>query len=249
MTDERRPENPGNRRGDAEDLPMAPEVVQVEVGLLQNFCELLICPQSGEAAVVDPAWEVDRLLREAKERGVRITKALITHGHHDHVEGIGELVGHTGATIVVGEREAERMRQVLRGEAGQPGAAGGSVTIQTVTDGELVPVGKRGLRALTTPGHTVGGTCYLADGYVVTGDVLFVGGCGRTDFPGGDTAAMWNSLQRLAGLPEETRVYPGHNYGSTATSTIGRELLENPYLRCATLEEFKALRDRKRKAT
>jgi glyoxylase-like metal-dependent hydrolase (beta-lactamase superfamily II) len=257
MADERHPDNSphgGFRRGDTDGLPIAPEVVQVEVGLLQNFCELLICPESGEAAVVDPAWEVDRLLREAKQLGVRITTALITHGHHDHVEGIGELVAHTGATIVVGEREAERVRQVLRGEAGRPGAAakGGPVRIQTVTDGELVPVGKRGLRglrALSTPGHTVGGTCYLADGYVVTGDVLFVGGCGRTDFPGGDTEAMWNSLQRLAALPEETRVYPGHNYGSTATSTIGRELLENPYLRCTTFEEFKALRERKRKAT
>ena len=72
------------------------------------------------------------------------------------------------------------------------------------------------MRALETRGHTVGGTCYLADGYVVTGDVLFVGGCGRTDFQGGNSAEMWESLQRLMRLPEETRVYPGHNYGADA---------------------------------
>jgi len=109
-----------------------------------------------------------------------------------------------------------------------------------------VAIGRRGVRALETPGHTVGGTCYLADGYVVTGDVLFVGGCGRTDFQGGDTAEMWRSLQRLMRLPEQTRVYPGHNYGETPTSTIGHETRTNRFLRCETFEAFRALRERKR---
>jgi hydroxyacylglutathione hydrolase len=242
-------------RNDDDDLPPPPEVVQMEVGLLQNFCLLLFCPDTREAAVVDPAWEVDRLLREAERQSVRITKALITHGHNDHVEGVAELVARTGATIVVNARELPRVRQILKVDVkadAPPSAATQEPTAhvqwQTIVDRELVSIGRRGLRALETPGHTGGGTCFLADGYVVTGDVLFVGGCGRTDFPGGDTAAMWKSLQRLAALPEETRVYPGHNYGTTPTSTMGRELLENPYLRCATFDEFKALRERKRKA-
>src|SRR5205085_12636105 len=115
-----------------------------------------------------------------------------------------------------------------------------------VSDRLDISIGNRGVRALETFGHTTGGTCYLADGYVITGDVLFVGGCGRTDFPGGDTAAMWRSLQRLAALPEETRVYPGHNYGTTATSTIGREREENRFLLCKSFEDFKALREKKR---
>ena len=110
-----------------------------------------------------------------------------------------------------------------------------------------VAIGRCGVRALETPGHTVGATCYLADGYIVTGDLLFVGGCGRTDFRGGDTAEMWRSLQRLTQLPEETRVYPGHDYGQTATSTIGQEVRTNPFLRCATFEDFRALRERPRK--
>ncbi len=227
---------------DTHNLPNAPDVVQIEVGLLQNFCEILACSDTREAAVLDPAWEVDRLLREARALGLRITQVLITHGHHDHVEGIAEMVQHTGASIVVNAREIDRVRDALKGSAVE------GAHIKTVADRELVTIGRRGLRALETPGHTVGGTCFLADGYVVTGDVLFVGGCGRTDFPGGDTAQLWRSLQRLAALPEETRVYPGHNYGSTPTSTMGRELLENPYLRCASFEEFRALRERKRKA-
>jgi len=218
---------------DTAHLPTAPEVVQIEVGLLQNFCELVSCPETQEAAVVDPAWEVDRLLEQARRRGLRITKALITHGHNDHVEGLAALLAHTDATIVVDEREAVHVRAAL---------GGAHAAIEYCADRQDIAIGRRGVRALSTPGHTVGGTCFLADGFVITGDVLFVGGCGRTDFPGGDTASLWRSLQRLAALPEETRVYPGHDYGSTATTSIGRELLENRYLRCATLEELRALR-------
>ena len=222
---------------DTADLPAAPDVFQMEVGLLQNFCEILSCPETGEAALVDPAWEVDRLLAEAKRRGLKITKALITHGHNDHIEGVAAIVAQTGATVVVSAGELEPVRHEL---------AGAPATIELIADRQDVAIGRRGVRALFTPGHTAGGTCFLADGYLVSGDVLFVGGCGRTDFPGGDPAQLWRSLQRIAALPEETRVYPGHDYGSTPTSTLGRELLENIYLRCATLDEFRALRDRRR---
>jgi hydroxyacylglutathione hydrolase len=214
-------------------LPPAPEVVQIEVGMMQNFCEILFCPDTREAAIVDPAWEVDRLLREVEARGLRVTTALITHTHNDHIEGVGALVDKTGAAVVVSPREADRVRREAR-------------TVLDAVDGQDIPIGRRGLRVLDTPGHTVGGTCFLADGYIVTGDLLFVGGCGRTDFAGGDTATMWRSLQRVMALPEETRVYPGHDYGSTPTSTLGHELRTNPYLRCQTFEEFRALRERKR---
>ena len=218
---------------DADGLSPAPEVIQMEVGLLQNFCEILYCPETHEAAIVDPAWEVDRLLNEAGRRGLKVTTVLITHTHNDHIEGVGQVVEKTGATVVVNPREAAAV------------SAPGRKMLDAV-DGREIAIGKRGLRALETPGHTVGGTCYLADGYVVTGDVLFVGGCGRTDFTGGDNAAMWKSLQRLTRLPEQTRVYPGHDYGDTPTSTIAHELRTNRFLRCATFEEFRALRERKR---
>jgi glyoxylase-like metal-dependent hydrolase (beta-lactamase superfamily II) len=220
---------------DTAGLAPAPEVVQIEVGLLQNFCEILYCPDTRVAAIVDPAWEVDRLLREAERLQLKVELALITHTHNDHIEGVDELCAKTGAAVVVNPREAERVSAVGR-------------ALVDATDGRDVAIGRRGVRALETRGHTAGGTCYLADGLVVTGDVLFVGGCGRTDFPGGNTAEMWQSLQRLLRLPEETRVYPGHNYGDTATSTIGHEARHNPYLRCTTFEEFRALRERKRKA-
>jgi glyoxylase-like metal-dependent hydrolase (beta-lactamase superfamily II) len=230
------PPGPAERAGDAAardvaDLPRAPEVVQIEVGLLQNFCEILFCPETREAAIVDPAWELDRLLREAQARDLRVTHALITHTHEDHIEGVAELVRRTGATVVVSAREAGALANDAPGWV--PARDRGDIAL-----------GRCGVRALDTPGHTVGGTCYLADGFVITGDVLFVGGCGRTDFPGGDTAAMWRSLQRLMALPEETRVYPGHDYGPTPTATLAHEIRENPFLRCRTLEEFRARRKR-----
>lgn len=97
-------------------------------------------------------------------------------------------------------------------------------------------------RAALRPGHTIAGISYMVPGAVFTGDTLFVGGCGRTDFPGGNPHVLWQSLSRLSALPDETRVYPGHNYGETPTSTIGWERATNPYLRCRTEEEFVALR-------
>jgi glyoxylase-like metal-dependent hydrolase (beta-lactamase superfamily II) len=220
------------RGDDAAGLPPAPEVVQIEVGLLQNFCEILWCPETREAAVVDPAWEVDRLLREADRRALRITQILVTHTHNDHIEGVAAVAAATGAAVAVHPHEAAAL---------PPGLP----SIILVRDLQDLPIGHRAVRALETFGHTAGGTSYLADGFVITGDVLFVGGCGRTDFPGGDVAAMWHSLQRLMALPEETRIYPGHDYGPTPTSTMGREAQENRYLRCPTLEDFRALRLRR----
>src|SRR6185369_7222018 len=140
---------------DTAHLPGAPDVVQIEVGLLQNFCELVSCPETHEAAVVDPAWEVDRLLEQARRLGLRITKALITHGHNDHVEGLAALLAHTDATIVVDEREAVHVRAAL---------GGARATIEYCSDRQDIAIGRRGVRALSTPGHTVGGTCFLADG-------------------------------------------------------------------------------------
>ena len=222
---------------DVAGLPPAPVVVQIEVGLLQNFCEILYCPTTRQAAVVDPAWEVDTLLREAKALDVRLSTVLITHTHNDHIEGVAELCAATGAAVVVSPREAAAIRRVA--------PAVGSLV--DAVDRRDIAIGRCGVRVLETTGHTVGGVCYLGDGFVVTGDVLFVGGCGRTDFTGGDTASLWRSLQRLTALPEETRVFPGHNYGATATSSIAHELRTNPYLLCQTYEQFRALRERPRR--
>jgi len=199
--------------------------------MLSNFNELLADTESGQAAVVDPAYQVDLLLREAQKRGWTISAILITHTHPDHVDGAEEMVQATGAPLYVGAGEAKSAQ-----------AAAPSARVIPVGDGDRLTVGALSIEALATPGHTVAGTSYLVGGNVMTGDTLFVGGVGRTDFPGGDPRILWRSLQKLASLPEETRVYPGHDYGQSPTSTIGWEKTTNPYLLCRDEDEFVALR-------
>ncbi len=202
---------------------------------MQNFNVIITDGATGECAVVDPAFEVDRLLAECASRHWKPVAVLLTHTHHDHVNGADEMVRATGARLYVGAGEVEAARQAA------PTAA-----ITGLSGGEKIAVGQSTIEALATPGHTVAGTSYLVAGAVMTGDTLFVGGCGRTDFPGGNPHILWSSLQKLAALPEETRVYPGHDYGATPTSTIAWECANNPYLVCKTEEEFIALRTRPR---
>jgi glyoxylase-like metal-dependent hydrolase (beta-lactamase superfamily II) len=199
--------------------------------LLSNLNELIADGATRETAVVDPAYEVDRLLREAAARGWRITTILVTHTHPDHIDGVDEMARATGAVIYVGAGEAGRVRSEAP-----------TAQVVEVSDGMRIAVGETTIEAIATPGHTVAGTSYLVEGNVITGDTLFVGGCGRTDFPGGDPRVLWQSLCKLSSLPEETRVYPGHDYGASPTSTIGWERTTNPYLLCRSEDEFVALR-------
>jgi glyoxylase-like metal-dependent hydrolase (beta-lactamase superfamily II) len=205
------------------------DIFQTEVGLLSNFNMLI--GSSGKCAVVDPAFEVARLLREAEARGWKVVAVLLTHTHHDHTDGAEEMVQKTGAKLYVGAGEVENAKRAAP-TAEPVGLVGG----------EKIAIGDATIETIATPGHTVAGISYLVDGNVMTGDTLFIGGCGRTDFPGGDPRILFRSLQRLAALPEETRVYPGHDYGATPTSTIGWEKSSNPYLRAKSEDEFVALR-------
>ncbi len=223
---------------DIDGLLPAPEVIQIEVGLMQNFVEILYCPETREAAIVDPAWESDRLLREIEALKLNLRSVLITHTHNDHIEAVDAVVAATRARVFVHPTEQARVEAICR-------TVSPPVEYVPVHDRMDIAIGNCGVRVLETFGHTVGGVCYLADGFIIANDVLFVGGCGRTDLQGGNTDALWHSLQRLMALPEETRVYPGHDYGRTPTSTMGREILQNPYLR-ADMEGFRALRERRR---
>lgn len=209
-------------------MPGALEIIQMEVGLLQNFCEVIGCPVTGQAALVDPAFEVDRLLAAARARGWTVTTILLTHTHEDHVAGLDEAAAATGAVVRCHPVEVE----VARGLAAR---------VEPVADGERVAIGQGEVVALYTPGHTPGCVCWYVPepGAVITGDVLFVGSCGGVSYPGSDPAAMLDSLQnRLGALPEETKLYPGHDYGQTPVSTLAWERLHNPALTNDTYEKF-----------
>ena len=211
-------------------------------GQMRNFMYLIGDPATHEAVVVDPAWDVGGLLAIAEQDDYRVTGALVTHYHQDHVggsmfgmqiEGLAALLERGGVPIYVNKHEAEGLKRVT-------GVSDSD--LRRVDDGDTARLGEREIRFLHTPGHTPGSQCFLVEGMLVAGDTLFVNGCGRVDLPGSDPDAMYHSLTgKLAKLPPETILYPGHHYGPTPTSTIEHELRHNFYLRMSSLDDWRQL--------
>src|SRR5208283_764719 len=199
---------------------------QYEIGPLNNFIYLLGDPDTLEMAVVDPAWDVDFLCREAKRLGYQITQAFLTHAHPDHINGLDKLLSRRPMPVYISQHEPRLSRPRIQG-------------LREVSAKDQLTVGKISFDVLYTPGHTPGCQCFLAQGCLLTGDTLFIDGCGRCDLPGSDPKIMYNSLYHvLMKLPDETIVYSGHNYGPTPTDTIGHQKQTNPYLQCHSLDEF-----------
>jgi len=207
-----------------------------------NFCYLIGDRDAGECVVVDPAWDVQGLFDAAAADGMRITGALATHYHPDHIGG--DLFGHRVeglpdlqeiAAIPVHAHRAE-----VEGIRYMTGLSASDLVLHD--GGDVLEVGGVRIELLHTPGHTPGSQCFLVDGKLVSGDTLFVGGCGRVDLPGGDAETMYRTLtQRLATLPENTVLYPGHHYGPVPQSTIGSEKQSNYALRPQSLEDWLSL--------
>jgi glyoxylase-like metal-dependent hydrolase (beta-lactamase superfamily II) len=217
---------------------------QIPVGEMANFAYLIGSRETRECLVVDPAWSVDALLDQAEQDGMRVTGALVTHYHQDHVggsifgmqiEGVARLLARAPVPIHVNAREAEGVRKVTGASASDLVAHEG---------GDVLALGGLRVRLLHTPGHTPGSQCFLVEeagtpGRLVSGDTLFLGSCGRVDLPGGDPEALYESLtQKLARLPDETLLYPGHFYAAEPFGTLGEQKRRNPYLRVARLEDF-----------
>jgi hydroxyacylglutathione hydrolase len=211
---------------------------QMELGPMQNFVYLIGDPLARECVVVDPAWEIDRILETAQADGYAITGALVTHTHQDHVGGSLESWGMPGRIPGVEDLLEKVRAKVHVHKAEREFLPGFGSDLVKVDNHDTLQVGRLTIEFLHTPGHTPGSQCFLVDGRLVSGDTLFIGSCGRTDLPGSDPTEMYYSLtQRLAALPDDTLLLPGHNYGG-ASSTIGQEKRQNPFLRFASLGEF-----------
>ncbi|HKA30196.1 MAG TPA: MBL fold metallo-hydrolase [Candidatus Binatia bacterium] len=212
---------------------------QLELGPMQNYVYLVGDPATREAAVVDAAWDIDTIVQTAESDGYRITHDLVTHFHPDHlggafmgnnVIGAAELVGRVPARVVIHKAELPFVHRIT-------GLSDSDVT--AVEGGDDLLIGNLKVKLLHTPGHTPGSQCFLVGNAVVSGDTLFIGSCGRVDLPGSSPEDMYRSLHDvLAALPDETVLFPGHNYADRPTSTIGEEKRTNMMLRFQNLKDF-----------
>jgi glyoxylase-like metal-dependent hydrolase (beta-lactamase superfamily II) len=211
---------------------------QLELGPMQNYVYLVGDPETRAAAVIDAAWDIDTIIDAAASDGYTITKALITHFHPDHLGGRFMGMSVTGAAELVGRLPIKAY--INKHEAGFVGRISDlpASDLVAVDAGDTIQVGKVPLTFVHTPGHTPGSQCFLVDGNLISGDTLFVGSCGRTDLPGSDPAALYESLKTLQSLPDDTVLHPGHNYADRSTSTIGHEKRRNPFLRFDSLAGF-----------
>jgi hydroxyacylglutathione hydrolase len=206
-----------------------------------NFVYLIGDREAGEVVLVDPAYGVVELLGVAEADGLTVTGVLATHHHADHVggslmghpiEGLAELLGHVSVPVHV---NAEELPWVAR----STGLAAGDLVAHA--GGDKVRVGAVDIELLHTPGHTPGSQCFVVDGMLVSGDTLFLDGCGRTDLPGSDPDAMYDSLRRLAALPDGTAVFPGHRYSQPSVATMDTVRSSNVALRPLTREQWRSM--------
>jgi len=209
-----------------------------------NFVYLVGDRETGEAMIIDPAYGVQELVEIAGIDGMQITGALATHYHPDHVGG--SMMGWEieGAAQLLALDGVKAKLHVQRDEAwGVKRMTGLSDSDLIEHDGgDVVTIGAIEILLLHTPGHTPGSQCFLVDGCLLAGDTLFLDGCGRTDLPGGDSDALYESLtQRLAKLPDETVLYPGHMYSSDSYATMGQTRNSNYVFRLPTLEQWRTM--------
>ncbi len=216
-------------------------VEQIEIGPMQNFTYIVGCRSSRDVVIVDPAWDIDGLLRHIEEQDYRLTAALVTHYHPDHcggsygghnIEGISKLIGRNPVKVYAHKSEADGVRKVTGISESD---------LARVDSGDRLSIGDIEVEFLHTPGHTPGSQCFRIKNTLVSGDTLFINGCGRVDLPGSNSEDMYHSLQKLASLPDDTLLLPGHNYSSVPNATMGDTRAHNTYLNIKDVNTWKMI--------
>lgn len=196
------------------------KVYQLQVGNMQNFTYVLEDEETKESVVIDPSWDLELVLEVIESNALKVKYIINTHHHFDHTIGNDAMIKHTKSKIL--QHESSTLKNDIR-----------------ISDGEKITFGKSELTVMHTPGHSKDSICLVGDGKIFSGDTLFVGNCGRIDLPGGSAKELYHSLfDTLYKLDDNLMLYPGHNYGNSPNSTIGKEKKTNFVLQPRTESEF-----------
>ena len=196
------------------------KVHQLQVGNMQNFTYVLEDEETKDAVIIDPSWDLDLVIETLERNALKAKYVINTHHHFDHTIGNDAIVKHTKSKIL--QHESSTLKNDIR-----------------LSNGEKIKFGNSELTVVHTPGHSKDSICLVGDGKIFSGDALFVGNCGRVDLPGGSAKELYHSLfDIICKLDDNLVLYPGHNYGSSPNSTIGKEKKTNFVLQPMTEEEF-----------
>ena len=216
-------------------------IEQIQIGPMENFAYLVGCRRTREVAIVDPAWDIDSLMNIVREKDYKVNAALVTHYHPDHcggsfgqntVSGVAELLAANPVKVYANKLEAEGLKKVT-------GISDNDIA--KVESGDTLKIGDIEIEFLHTPGHTPGSQCFRVKHTLVSGDTLFINGCGRVDLPGSDVDDMYHSLQKLSALPDDTLLLPGHNYSHVPHATMAETRQQNVYMRINNLESWRMM--------
>ena len=225
----------GNEMADEPDL----FIEQLLLGPMENLVYLLGSRSSKETVLIDPAWEIDHLIDILDERELKLSGILLTHYHPDHcgghfgshkIPGVNELMEKRPAKVYANKHEADGVKKVTGIEQSD---------IVKVDSGDKLNIGPIEIEFLHTPGHTPGSQCFKVHNTLVSGDTLFIQGCGRVDLPGSDVDDMYYSLQKLNSLPDDTILLPGHRYSPQGQATLKYTKANNPFLGVPSLENWR----------
>ena len=214
---------------------------QIPLGPMENFVYMIGSKSTREVALVDPAWDIEFLLNFIEQQDLKLSSVLVTHYHPDHIgggmgghsiEGIADIIEKNPVKIFVNKHEAEGVKKVT-------GVSDSDINV--VESGDHLTIGLNDIEFLHTPGHTPGSQCFKINDNLISGDTLFIQGCGRVDLPGSNSDDMYHSLKKLADLPDETILYPGHHYSPEEFQLMGKTKENNMYLKIPDISTWRQI--------